>query len=99
MVSFSLPDDELLELLRRVQVGVGRQIDLHERALGAADRGEIVVRRQRCADLRRADVQCRHLGRLQPDAHGERARAENLRRVARRPGRPAGAEPPARGNR
>ena len=73
-----LANDELLELLDGVQVGVGREIDLHESALGAADRGEIVVRRKRRADLRRADVQRRHLSRFQPDAHRECARTENL---------------------
>ena len=39
----------------------------------------IIVRRQRRADLRRADIERRHPIRFQPDAHGEGAAAENLR--------------------
>ena len=36
-------DDELLELIRRVQVGVRSQVDLQHRTLRAADRRKIIV--------------------------------------------------------
>ena len=42
-----LADDQVLELIDRVQVGVGGQVDLKQRAFGAADGGEEVVLRQR----------------------------------------------------
>ena len=41
-----LPHDEILEILHRMQVGVRGQIDLHERALGAAEGGEKIIRGQ-----------------------------------------------------
>ena len=45
-----LPDDEILEILHRVQIGVRGQVDLNERAFGAAERGEkIIVRQAPCA--------------------------------------------------
>ena len=45
-----LPHDELLEFIRGVQIGVRCQVHLEQRALCAADRGEIVVlARARCA--------------------------------------------------
>ena len=71
-------DDELPELLRRAQVGVGDEVHRHHRALGAAERRQVVVARQRVAHRRRRDAVRRHLVRLEPDAHGERAVAENV---------------------
>ena len=62
-----------------MEIGVRRQVDLDERTLGAADRGKEVVGRERLADLRRAYVERGHPFRLEPDAHGKGATAENLR--------------------
>ena len=42
-VSFVLADDELFELIGRMQIGVRGQVDLKQRTLGAADRGEKIV--------------------------------------------------------
>ena len=60
------------------QVGVGGQVDLDERALGLADGGEVIVGRQRLAHLGRADVERRHPVGLEPDAHRERAPAQDV---------------------
>ena len=78
--SVFLPHDQILEILAPMCRSVlAVRFDLDERALGAADRGEIIVGRQRLADLRRADVERGHPVRLEPDAHGKGAPAENLR--------------------
>ena len=42
-----LADDQLLELVDRVQIGVGGQVDLDQRALGLADGREVVVGAER----------------------------------------------------
>ena len=73
-----LADDEALEILHGAQVGVGGQVDLDERALGAADGGEVVVGGQRLTHLDRADVERGHALGLEPDAHGEGAGAEDV---------------------
>ena len=73
-----LADDEVLELLDRAQIGVGRQVDLDQGALGVADGGQVVVRGERRADLRRADVERRQPVGLEPDAHREGAAAEDV---------------------
>ena len=73
-----LLDHELPELLGRAQIGVGDEVDRHHRALGASERRQVVVARQRVAHRRRRDAVRRHPVRLQPDAHGERARAEDV---------------------
>ena len=46
-----LADDELLEMLGRMQIGVRGQIDLKQRTFGAADRGEKIVSRKRVANF------------------------------------------------
>ena len=71
-------DDELTEFLGRPQIGVGDEVDRHHRSLGLAERGEIVVSRQRVAHGRRGNPERRHRVRLQPDAHRERPVAENV---------------------
>ena len=76
--SLVLANDQLFELVGRVQIGVRGQIHLKQRTFGAADRGEIIVSRKRAAHLGRADVQRRHPVRLHPDAHGKGAAAENV---------------------
>ena len=73
-----LADDEALELGGRVEIGVGGEVDLDERALGGADGGEVIVGGERGADLGRADVERGHDLGLEPDAHREGAGAENL---------------------
>ena len=62
-----------------MEIGVRRQFDLDERALGAADRGKKIVGRKRLADLRRAHVERGHAIGFKPDAHGKSASAENIR--------------------
>ena len=49
-----------------------------QRALGLADRRQVVVGGQRLPHLRRADVERRHAVGLQPGAHRERAPAEDV---------------------
>ena len=78
MAPFCFADHQLLELLDRAQVGVGGEVDLDQRPLGLAHGGEEVVGGQRLAHLGRADVEGRHPVRLEPDAHGEGAGAENI---------------------
>jgi hypothetical protein len=41
--SVPLSHDQVLELLRRAQIGVGEQVDLHQVAFGLSHRGEVVV--------------------------------------------------------
>ena len=77
-VAFVLSNDELLEIVDRVQIGVRGQIDLKERAFGVADSREKIVSRQRVADLGGTDIQCRHPVGLHPDAHREGASAQNV---------------------
>ena len=57
---------EPFELIYRLQVGRRRQVHLDERALGFADRRQVVVGRERLPDLRRADVERRHSLGLEP---------------------------------
>ena len=73
-----LTHDQLLELLARAEIGVRGQVDLDQLALGLADRGEIVVCRQGRAHLRRTDVERRQAVGLEPDAHGEGPRPEDI---------------------
>ena len=44
-VSVFLAHDQVFEILRRMQIGVGGQVDLDERTLGAAEGGEKVIAR------------------------------------------------------
>ena len=67
-----------LELLDRAQVRVGGQVDLDECPLAPADGGKEVVGGQGLAYLGGADVLGRHPIGLEPDAHGERAGAEDV---------------------
>ena len=70
--------DELLELVDRMQVGGGGQVDADHLALGRADRGEIVVGGQRRVHIGRGDAVRRHLRRVEPGTQRELARAEHL---------------------
>ncbi len=70
--------DEVAKFLRRSQIGVGREVHGHHPALGGADGGQIVVRRQRLPHFAGRDVpRCQPVG-FQPDPHRKGARAENL---------------------
>ena len=71
-------DDELAELLRRAQVGIGDQVHRYHRPFRAPERGEVVVARQGLAQHGRGDAVRRHPVRLEPDAHGERAIAQDV---------------------
>ena len=71
-------DDELTELFRRAQIGVGDQVHRHHRALRSPERRQVVVPRQRLSKRRRRDAVRRHPVRLEPDPHGERAVAEDV---------------------
>ena len=73
-----LVDDQSPKVGWAVHIGVGREIGLHQRALGGADRGQVVVGGQRRPDLRRTDTHGGHAVGLQPDAHREGARTEDL---------------------
>ena len=66
------------EVLGAVHIGVGSEIGLHQRTLGTADGGQVVVGRQCRPDLRGTDVQRRHVVRLEPDPHRKGARAEDF---------------------
>ena len=77
-ISFVFADNELFEIGRRVQIGVGGKIDLQERTFGAADGREIIVSGKRAAYLRRAYIQSRHPVRLHPNAHREGASAKDV---------------------
>ena len=77
-VSFVLTNNELFEIIRRVQIGVGGEIDLKQRTFGVADGREIIVSRQRASYLGRAHVERGHAIRFHPNPHGEGAAAENI---------------------
>ncbi|EKD35926.1 MAG: hypothetical protein ACD_75C01721G0001, partial [uncultured bacterium] len=51
-----LADDQPLEFLHALQVGIGGEIDLGERALGLAEGGEVIASGQGLPHLSRADV-------------------------------------------
>ena len=70
---------EFVELLGAAQVGVGDEVDGDHRSLGRADGGEVIVARERVAHVGGRDAERGHLVRLEPDAHGEGARAEDVR--------------------
>ena len=55
-----LPDHQLAEFLGGFEIGVGHQIHGNHRALGGAERGEIVVIGQGLAGLRGRDIQRGH---------------------------------------
>ena len=76
-----LPDDEPFELPDRAQVGIGDEIDLDEGTLGFAHRRQEVVCGQGLAHLPGADVESRHPVGLEPDAHGECPRAQDVGRA------------------
>jgi hypothetical protein len=82
-----LVDHQAPELLNRVEIGIGGQRDLNQRTLCVADGSEEIVIGKRLPHLGGADVQCGHLVRLEPDAHGERARTEDFRALHPRNGR------------
>ena len=74
-----LPDHQLPELIGRMQIGGGGQIDGNHRALGLTYRGQHVVARQRCADIGGRHAQPGHALRLHPDAHGKGPGSKDLR--------------------
>src|SRR5579883_1837824 len=69
---------QLAELLGRPQVRVGDQVDRDHGSLGLAQRGKVIVFRERVAHGRGRNAKGRHLVGLQPDAHREGAIAENV---------------------
>ena len=77
-LSVLLLHDDLLEVFDGLEVGVRDQVDRCHRSLGAAECRQIVVLRQGITSLRWRDAECGHALRLEPDAHRERAIAENL---------------------
>ena len=78
-LSILLPNDELFEIIRGVQIRVGRQINLNQRALGLPDCREIIVGGQCLANLRRTNIQRRHPVGFEPDPHGKGASAKYVR--------------------
>ena len=69
----------LAKFVGRSQIGVGDQVHRNHGALGAAERREVIVLRQRIVHLGGRNAARRHSVGLQPDAHGERAVAEDVR--------------------
>ena len=84
MAPLDLPDNEILELVDRMQTGRSVEIDRHHLALGVAEARDVVVGGE-C----RVDVRCRQsiggepLG-IEPNAHGEILPAEDLHALQRR---------------
>ena len=74
-----LLEHELLELVDRVQIGAGREVDRDHLALGVADGRDVVVRVQRRVDIARGQAGRGELLRIEPGAQREGARAEDLR--------------------
>ena len=74
-----LPHHELFEFIHGTQIGVRRQIHLHQRTLRVADRREKIIGRKHLPDLIRIDAERRQPVGLQPDAHGECAAAQQVR--------------------
>ena len=74
-----LADDEIAELLDGAEIGVGGQVHLDQRTLGAADGGKEIIVGQRQANLVRADVERGQAVGFEPDAHGEGAAAQDVR--------------------
>ncbi len=73
-----LLDHELAELFGRPEVGVRDQVDGDHRALRLAQGRQVVVPGQGPPKLGGRDPEGRHLVRLEPDAHGEGAVAEDV---------------------
>ena len=73
--------DEIFEFIHGTQIRVRRQIHRDQRTFRLADGGKKIVRRQRRADFIRTDVERREPVRFEPDAHRERASAEDVRRL------------------
>jgi hypothetical protein len=80
---------QALELLHGVQIGRRRQVQLHQRPFGLADRREVAVLGQRLAHLAGAHAERGHPLRLQPRAQREGASAEDLRALHARDRREA----------
>ena len=77
--------DELTELLRRAQVGVGDQVHRHHGPLRPPERRKIVVPGQRASRSCEGEMPyAAILVGLEPDPHGEGARHRECRRAARR---------------
>ncbi|MFK4603337.1 hypothetical protein ABIF57_002789 [Bradyrhizobium diazoefficiens] len=75
----ALLDDEVAKLLQRLQVGRGRQIDLHHLALGGAEPGDVVVAGQRGRYVGCGQPVGGKLDRIEPGAQREGLVAEQLR--------------------
>ncbi len=71
-------DDQVPELLRRAQIGVGDQVHRGHRTLRSPERREGVVPGERVAQHRRRNAVSRHEVRLEPDPHGEGPIAEDV---------------------
>ena len=72
-------DDEIAELLGRMQAGRCGEVDLHHLALGRADAGNVVVGGERLTDVGRGQPVCGELLRIEPGAQREHLLAEQLR--------------------
>jgi len=75
-----LANDQFFEIIHRVQGGVSRSDDLKQRTFGVTDGPREIISRKHVAHLGRADVLAQPIrSGSHPDAHGERATAENVR--------------------
>ena len=77
--AFVLLDHQLLELVRRVQIGIRGQIHLKQRTFRAANSSQKIIFGKRGANISRRNVQCGHAFGFHPNAHRERAPAKNVR--------------------
>ena len=76
--AFVLFDDELFELISRVQIGVRGQVHLKQGAFGAPDGREKIVFGKSAPNIGRRNIQCGHALRFHPNAHRERTPSENV---------------------
>ena len=72
-------DRQLAEFIGRLEIGVGDEVHRNHRAFCASDRGQVVVRLKRFPDIGRGNIESRHSVGFEPDPHGKRPVAKDLR--------------------
>ena len=77
-VAVPLLHDQLLELLRGLEVRVGDEVDRRHGPLRSPEGGEVVVLGERGADVGRRDPARGHPLRVEPHSHRERTVAEDV---------------------
>src|SRR5438876_557705 len=74
----ALGHDQVLELLGRAQIGVGKQVDLHQVALGLPHGGEVVVALQRRVHVAGREIERGQPVGVDPDPHGDGPPTEHV---------------------